>query len=100
VTVYTSKKIITMDRANPEATAIAVAGAKILAVGTLPEVKAALGKRSYTVNDTFASKVILPGLIDQHLHPILGALTLSTEVISTEDWALPGRTYKAANSPA
>jgi predicted amidohydrolase YtcJ len=98
-TVYTAKKIVTMDQANPESTAVAVAGARILAVGTLPEVKAALGDRPFTVNDTFASKVILPGLIDQHLHPILGALTLSTEVISTEDWALPGRTFKAANNP-
>ena len=40
----------------------------------------------------------MPGLIDQHLHPILGALTLATEVIATEDWVLPGRTFKAANS--
>ena len=50
------------------------------------------------MNDTFLSKVVLPGLIDQHLHPFLGALTLATEVIATEDWVLPGRTFKSANS--
>ena len=60
--------------------------------------KAALGDAQFTVNDTFQSKVVLPGLIDQHLHPFLGALTLATEVIATEDWVLPGRTFKAANS--
>ena len=98
ITVYTAKKILTMDRSNPEATAVAVAGTRILAVGSLDEVKANLADRSFSMNDTFKSKVILPGLIDQHLHPILGALTLSTEVISTEDWILPGRTFKAANS--
>ena len=98
VTVYTAKKILTMERSNPEATAVAVAGKRILAVGSFEEVKAALGDRQFTVNDTFKSKVILPGLIDQHLHPILGALTLATEVIATEDWVLPGRTFKAANS--
>ncbi len=99
VTVYTAKKILTMERSNPEAAAVAVAGKRILAVGSLEDVKAALGDRQFTVNETFNSKVILPGLIDQHLHPILGALTLATEVIATEDWVLPSRTFKAANSP-
>lgn len=98
VTIYTAKKVLTMERSNLEAAAIAVAGKRILAVGTLDEVKAALGDLKFIVNDRFQSKVILPGLIDQHLHPILGALTLSTEVIATEDWVLPDRTFKAANS--
>ena len=40
----------------------------------------------------------MPGLIDQHLHPILGAAALATEVIATEEWELPGRTVEAANS--
>ncbi|MBM4274166.1 MAG: amidohydrolase [Deltaproteobacteria bacterium] len=97
-TIFTAKKILTMERTNPEATAVAVAGKRILAVGSLDEVKAALADTKFTVNDMFQSKVVLPGLIDQHLHPILGALTLSTEVIATEDWVLPGRTFKAANS--
>jgi predicted amidohydrolase YtcJ len=88
-----------MERGNPEATAVAVAGKRILAAGSLGEVKAALGNVKATVNDTFKTKVMLPGLIDQHLHPILGALTLATEVISMEDWVLPGRTFKAANKP-
>ncbi|MGO9121801.1 MAG: amidohydrolase [Desulfomonilaceae bacterium] len=98
VTVYTAKKILTMERNNPVATAVAVAGKRILAVGNLDEVRASLGDLKFTVNETFESKVVLPGLIDQHLHPILGALTLATEVIATEDWVLPGRTFKAANS--
>jgi predicted amidohydrolase YtcJ len=90
VTVYTAKKILTMEPSNPEATAVAVMGKRILAVGSLSEVKAALGDRTFTINDSFQSKVVLPGLIDQHLHPFLGALTLSTEVIATEDWVNAG----------
>jgi predicted amidohydrolase YtcJ len=96
VTIYTAKTILTMERGNALATAVAVRGKRIVALGTLDEVKKALG--TCTVNNTFQSKVILPGLIDQHLHPFLGALTLSTEVIATEDWALPHRTFKAAHS--
>ena len=99
VTIFTAKKVLTMERANPEATAVAVMGARIVAVGSLAEVKAALGDRKFAVDATFAAKVMLPGLIDQHLHPILGALTLSTEVIATEDWVMPERTFKAAATP-
>jgi predicted amidohydrolase YtcJ len=98
MTIYTAAQIITMEPANPTANAVAVSGAKIVAVGTLDEVEAALGDTPYRVDATFASKVLMPGFIDQHLHPILGALTLSIEVIATEDWVLPGRTFKAASS--
>jgi len=98
-TIYTAKRIITMERGAPEAAAIAVAGKRIVAVGSLDSVKAALGARPYAIDDTFAGKIVMPGLIDQHLHPILGALTLAVEVIATEDWTLPGRTAKAASTP-
>ncbi len=100
VVVYVAKRIHTLEPANPDATAVAVAGKRIVAVGTLDEVKGALGDRRFVVDETFRTKVMLPGLIDQHLHPLLGALCLSTEVIATEDWVLPGRTFKAANSPS
>ena len=99
-TIFTAKKIITMERAMPEATAIAVAGKRVVAVGSIDQVKAALGDRPYRIDDTFSAKVVMPGLIDQHVHPVLGALTLAIEVIATEDWNLPGRTAKAAGSPA
>ncbi len=100
ITIYVAKRIHTLEPANPTATAVAVSGKQIVAAGTLDEVKRALGDGKYVVDDTFRSKVILPGLIDQHLHPLLGALCLSTEVIATEDWVLPARTFKAAVSPA
>ncbi|MEY4485245.1 MAG: hypothetical protein RL693_2697, partial [Verrucomicrobiota bacterium] len=96
VTIFTAKQVLTMERSNPEATVVAIAGKRIVAVGSLVEVKAALGDTKFTLDETFAGKVILPGFIDQHLHPILGALTLSTEVIAPEDWEMPTRTFKAA----
>jgi hypothetical protein len=99
VTIFVAKKVVTMERDNPTATAVAVAGDKIVAVGSPDEVKAALGVRPYRIDQTFDDKVVLPGLIDQHLHPILAALTLAVEVIAPEDWVLPGRTFKAATTP-
>lgn len=88
-----------MEPGNPEATAVAIVGKRIVAAGSLAEVKAALGDTTFKVNETFSEKVMLPGFIDQHLHPILGALTLSTAVIAPEDWVMPERTFKAATTP-
>ncbi|MCW2274545.1 putative amidohydrolase YtcJ [Rhodoblastus acidophilus] len=97
--IFVAKKIITMERENPTATAVAIAGNRIVAVGSLDQVKAALGERPFRIDKTFADKVLTPGLIDQHLHPILGALTLAVEVIAPEDWPMPGKFNKAALTP-
>jgi predicted amidohydrolase YtcJ len=83
-----------MDPGLPDGTAVAVSGGRITAVGALEDLRA-----SGEVDDTFADAVLLPGLIDQHLHPLLGAATLVTEVIAVEDWVLPDRTFPAASSP-
>ena len=96
--IYTAKKIVTMERANPDATAVAVSGKQILLAGSLEEIKQFLGDKPYLVDDTFATKVIMPGFIDQHLHPLLGALTLAVEVIAPEDWVVPGRIWKKATN--
>lgn len=98
ITIHTASAIVTVNDRQPEAQAVAVRGDRIVAVGSFAEVIAALGDEPYTVDDSLADKVILPGLIDQHLHPILGATTLATEVIATEDWVLPDITHPAAHS--
>lgn len=92
--VFTARRVITMDPAMPEAQAVAVSGGRIVAVGSLADLRDA-----GPVDDTYADGVLCPGLIDQHLHPILGASTLMTEVIAIEDWVLPDRTFPAAHSP-
>ncbi|NQY56401.1 MAG: amidohydrolase [Ilumatobacteraceae bacterium] len=95
ITVYRST-IKTVDPDNPNAEAVAVEGDRIVAVGSYADVAAAAG--DHVVDDRFADNVLVPGLIDQHLHPVLGASALSTEVIATEDWVLPDVTYRAAYS--
>src|ERR1700761_1612943 len=97
-TVYTAKRVITMDANNPVATAVAVRGDRILAVGSLDSVKETLGSQPYSVDTTFAQLFMIPGLIEQHLHPILGALTLSIPVVANEAWVLPGKTWPAATN--
>jgi len=100
IVIYPAKRVITMEKAQPEAAAVAVSGKRILAVGSVADLKRQAGSRSVRVDESFKDKIIMPGFLDQHLHPILGALTLATEIIAPEDWALPGRTVLAANSEA
>lgn len=91
---------ITMEERCPRAEAVAVAQGRVVAVGTLAEVSAQLhGIDNEVDTQTFAGLTLTPGLIDQHLHPILGASTLASEVIAIEDWILPDRRFPAATTP-
>ncbi|POY40076.1 amidohydrolase [Flavobacterium alvei] len=95
IVIYTAKEIITMDSSRPKAEAVAVQNGKILAVGTKEEVSKILGDKKARLDKTFNDKVIVPGFIAQHDHPVLAALTMASEVLSIEDWELPDGTAKA-----
>ena len=97
-TIYTAKEIITLNPDKPKATAVAVVGDKILATGSLEQLKTAAGDQQYTVDNTFSDKVIVPGLIAQHDHPLLSSLAMMSEIIAIEDWVLPNKTAPAANN--
>lgn len=95
VTIYTAREIVTLDPAKPSAEAVAVVNGRILLTGSLEEVQGMLKGQRHTVDTTFADKVIVPGFIAQHDHPLLAALTMSSEVLSIEDWVLPSGTVPA-----
>lgn len=97
-TIFTAKEVITLDPAKPNATAVAVVGDRILGVGSLEELKRVAGDQPFTVDNTFAKQVIVPGFIGQHDHPLLAGLTMIAEIISIEDWVLPGGTVPAAKN--
>ena len=96
--VFVAKSFITMDDARPRAHAVAVNDGQIVAVGSLDEVQAAL-TGPFTLDRSLEQHVVIAGLIDQHLHPLLGATTLTTEVIAPEDWVLPEVVHRAATPP-
>jgi len=77
ITVFVAKKFVTMDPGWPEATAVAVQNGRILSVGSLDDLKPWLDKYPYDVDDRFADKVIYPGFIEPHGHPLLGGISLS-----------------------
>jgi len=97
-TVFVARRFHTMEPGFPTAGAVAVRSGRILAVGSLDTVTGALGDEPFELDETLRDRVVVPGLIDQHLHPLLGATTLAMEVIATEDWVLPDRTFPAARS--
>ena len=98
VTIFGAKEIVTLDPDKPSATAVAVLGDRILAVGSVEELQSAADGQPY-VDETFAEKVIIPGLIAQHDHPLLTGLTMVSVIIAIEDWVLPSGVVPAATSP-
>lgn len=84
-TIYLAREFITMDSNKPRAEAVAVQGGKFVAVGSRSEVQAAVGDGA-AINRILANKVAMPGFVEQHVHPVLAALTMNTAVISIEDW--------------
>jgi predicted amidohydrolase YtcJ len=98
IVIYQAKEIVTLDPAKPSVQAVAVVGGRIIATGSVDELKAVSGSQPYRLDTTFANQVIVPGLIAQHDHPLLAAFTMTSEIIVIEDWVLPQGTVKAAKS--
>ena len=81
ITIYTAKTIVTLDPGTPTAEAVAVMDGKILGVGTLDEVKGWVTDEEVEIDDRFKDDVIIPGLIEAHMHPqITGVLWLGVYV--------------------
>jgi predicted amidohydrolase YtcJ len=100
LTIFTARRIHTMDESLPVATAVAVSEGRIVAVGSLEDMAPWREGRSVTVDERFANQVLLPGLIDNHIHPFLGALLMPTEHIAPEPWRQADGTMRpAARTP-
>ncbi len=68
LTVFTAKRVRTMDAGRPVAEAVAIADGKIVSVGTLETMKPWLDRVDYEIDEIFKDKVIFPGFIDPHTH--------------------------------
>lgn len=73
-TVFTGR-IVTLDEAHPDAEALAVAGGRIVAIGTEAEVTAAVGPG---VRRVPLPGVAVPGLADAHVHALAFGEQLET----------------------
>jgi len=88
--IFVARRIHTMDESLPQATAVGVVGERIVAVGDLGSMAPWREGREVVVDDSLRDKVLLPGFIDNHVHPFLGALLTPMEIIAPEAWRMAG----------
>jgi predicted amidohydrolase YtcJ len=94
VTVFEAAKIVTMEPSNPSARFAAVADGIILGVAdSLAALEPWTRGRSVSVDRRFAKNVLMPGLIDPHVHPMLASVALNFTFLAPDDWKLPSGTY-------
>src|SRR5260221_11621911 len=98
-------RVHTMDAAHPEATAVAIAGDRLVAVGTDAEVRrlAAPGARILDLG----GRAVLPGLIDTHTHAfdatrnrVLGWVDLGLPAVDSLPGAMAALRQRCASAPA
>ncbi|MGF7177624.1 amidohydrolase [Azospirillum doebereinerae] len=76
--ILTNAKITTLDRENPQATAVAIRDGRFLAVGNEAEVRAAAAPDAAVIDAK--GRRVIPGLIDSHMHIIRGGLNYNMEL--------------------
>jgi predicted amidohydrolase YtcJ len=101
-TVFVNARVYTLNDAQPWAYAVAVDGDRITYVGTTEGAMALAGKDT-TVRD-LEGRLLLPGFIDTHMHPVAGgayarALSLDT-FADVPAWIDAIRDYADANPDA
>jgi predicted amidohydrolase YtcJ/ABC-type amino acid transport substrate-binding protein len=76
--VLVNGKILTVDDRFSVREALAIHGDQILALGTSADIRKTAGPKTTVID--LQGRVVIPGLIDSHLHAIRAGLTFSTEV--------------------
>ncbi|QWD84985.1 amidohydrolase family protein [Polynucleobacter asymbioticus] len=102
ITVFVAKKIVTMDPSIPNATAVAVSDGRILSVGSLEDMKPWTDKYPTKIDRQFANKVMYPGFIEPHAHPLLAGLLFNRPLLTPSPMPNPWGTPFAGvpNLPA
>jgi hypothetical protein len=91
--------VVTMNPAQPAAEGVAIAGGKIVRVGSGADVRKLKGKGTRVIN--LPGKMVLPGFQDSHIHLVMGGLDLSQcnlKGLESRDEVFAAiRAYAAAN---
>lgn len=70
-TIFVARRIITMNPSQPIADAVIVRDGRILGVGTRAELQS---RGKHRIDETFADKVLMPGLVEGHCHLMEGGM--------------------------
>ncbi len=77
ITIFSARKILTMNPRRPVVRHVAIRDGVILGAGDLEELR---GWGQHRIDDRFADKVLMPGLVEGHCHLQEGALWSHTYV--------------------
>jgi len=89
-----------MEQSLPTARFVAVADGIILGLGeSLAELAPWTTGRTVRVDRQFADKVLMPGFIDPHVHPMQAAVMLNLPFIAPDDWQLPTGDFPGSRTP-
>src|ERR1041385_4941017 len=73
--VILNGSIHTMDATHPTAGALAIAGNRIVALGSTPEIRALAGPKTRVVDAN--ERTVLPGFNDAHVHWLMGGFSIT-----------------------
>src|SRR4030042_2940427 len=73
--VLSNGNVVTLSAELPRAQAIAISGNRIIGVGDAKEVKPYIGEKTKVID--LAQRLVIPGLIDAHLHPFSAGRALT-----------------------
>jgi len=76
--IVVNGRFTTLDRSNPVAQAVAIAGGKFVAVGGEREIRQCAGPATRVID--LGGRRAIPGLIDSHTHIIRGGLSYNMEL--------------------
>jgi predicted amidohydrolase YtcJ len=79
--IITNARLLTMNKANPRAESLAVAGNRILAVGSNADMKALKGSHTRVIDAQM--NTVMPGIVESHMHLFNGAVELDSLMINT-----------------
>ena len=83
--VLTNGKIVTVDDANPEVEAVAIAGDTIVAVGSSQEMDAYVGDGTRVID--LDGRLAIPGFVESHGHFMgLGGAQLQLDLLDATTW--------------
>jgi len=83
--VLTHGKIVTLEETAPTVEALAVAGDRIIAVGTAKEIKPYIGRSTRVID--LEGRTAVPGLIDSHAHFTgVGEARMILDLTRTKNW--------------
>jgi predicted amidohydrolase YtcJ len=100
LTVFEAKRFITMEPSRPACRFIAVSDGIVVALGdSLAELEPWTRGRTVSIDRRLAGKIVMPGLIDPHLHPMQASVMLNIPFIAPDPWNLPAGQSPSALTP-